>query len=373
VTRHDSATHRRAARPRGGGDRRRSAIHRLYLRGPDAPRTAIVKRLKPGPADDPRGDDISGHLLVMQDLGDRRSLADLLLASDHHATVDRIEEPLAAQGIPLAAATRCELADLRGRLTGSASWPTSTHGDPCPDNNAVTTGGDLVHFDFEFARARPAMIDGAYLTVPFPPCWCVNASPPAAHLPAASVHRPRPPRRCPARLGRNGRGAASPADRPLGGPRPDADVSQPALRSAATRLDIRPRIPILKDVLKQTDLLDLLFQALANPSRRAMVERLSRGPASVSELAKPFAMSLPAVVQHVKVLETSGLVRSEKVGRVRTCRIEEAALSMADLWIRDRRTTWQSRLDRLVDYLAENPDSPVPEQHSASPHTREQS
>jgi DNA-binding transcriptional ArsR family regulator len=126
-------------------------------------------------------------------------------------------------------------------------------------------------------------------------------------------------------------------------------------------------------VLKQSGSLDLLFQALADPGRRAMVERLSRGPASVSELAKPFAMSLPAVVQHVKVLETSGLVRSEKVGRVRTCRIEEAALTMAELWIRDRRTTWESRLDRLGEYLTDNPDSPTSEQHSASPHTREQS
>jgi len=120
-------------------------------------------------------------------------------------------------------------------------------------------------------------------------------------------------------------------------------------------------------VLKQSDSLDLLFQALADPSRRAMVERLSRGPASVSELAKPFAMSLPAVVQHVKVLETSGLVRSEKVGRVRTCRIDETALSRAELWIRDRRSTWESRLDRLGGYLADTDDSSTPQHQSASP------
>jgi DNA-binding transcriptional ArsR family regulator len=97
--------------------------------------------------------------------------------------------------------------------------------------------------------------------------------------------------------------------------------------------------------------LDLVFQALADPSRRAMVERLTRGPASVSELARPLAMSLPAVVQHLQVLEASGLVRSEKTGRVRTCRIEPTALRTAERWIADRRTTWERRLDRLGDYL----------------------
>ncbi len=84
-----------------------------------------------------------------------------------------------------------------------------------------------------------------------------------------------------------------------------------------------------------------------------MVERLTRGPASVSELAKPLAMSLPAVVQHLQVLEASGLVRSEKVGRVRTCRIEPAALRTAERWIADRRTTWERRLDRLGAFLNE--------------------
>ncbi len=104
--------------------------------------------------------------------------------------------------------------------------------------------------------------------------------------------------------------------------------------------------------------LDLMFQALADPSRRTMVERLSRGPASVKELAKPLAMSLPAVVQHLQVLEASGLVRSEKVGRVRTCRIEPQALRSAEQWIGKRRTTWESRLDRLGDFLADNPEEP---------------
>jgi DNA-binding transcriptional ArsR family regulator len=86
--------------------------------------------------------------------------------------------------------------------------------------------------------------------------------------------------------------------------------------------------------------IDLLFQALADPSRRAMVDRLTRGPASVSELARPLEMSLPAVVQHLHVLEASGLVRSHKLGRVRTCSVEPTALSAAERWISERRTFW---------------------------------
>jgi DNA-binding transcriptional ArsR family regulator len=109
-------------------------------------------------------------------------------------------------------------------------------------------------------------------------------------------------------------------------------------------------------MLKQREReLDLVFHALADPSRRVMVERLSRGPASVSELAEPLAMTLPAVVQHVQVLEASGLVRTEKVGRVRTCRIVPKTLTSAEQWISQRRSSWERRLDRLGDYLAEQP------------------
>lgn len=104
--------------------------------------------------------------------------------------------------------------------------------------------------------------------------------------------------------------------------------------------------------------LDLMFQALADPTRRILVERLSRGPASVSELARPLTMSLPAVVQHLQVLETSGLVRSEKVGRVRTCTIEPAALQRVEQWVNDQRTLWERRLDRLGTYLAQSTDEP---------------
>jgi DNA-binding transcriptional ArsR family regulator len=107
-------------------------------------------------------------------------------------------------------------------------------------------------------------------------------------------------------------------------------------------------------MLKQLPDLDGMFQALADPSRRGMIERLCLGPASVSELAKPFAMSLPAVVQHLQVLEASGLVRTEKVGRVRTCQLEPGALQLAEQWINDRRLQWERRLDRLGAFLAED-------------------
>jgi len=111
-------------------------------------------------------------------------------------------------------------------------------------------------------------------------------------------------------------------------------------------------------VLQHSAPLDLMFQALADPTRRVMLERLTRGPASVSELAQPLDMTLSAVVQHLAVLETSGLVRSKKVGRVRTCRIELAALQKAEDWIADRRATWERRLDRLGDYLTEQSERP---------------
>src|SRR5271163_5184622 len=97
--------------------------------------------------------------------------------------------------------------------------------------------------------------------------------------------------------------------------------------------------------------LDHLFHALADPARRAIVERLSRGPAAVSELARPLPMSLPSAMQHLGVLEAAGLVRSEKVGRVRTCAIEPKALSRVEQWINARRIEWEHRFDRLGDYL----------------------
>jgi DNA-binding transcriptional ArsR family regulator len=99
--------------------------------------------------------------------------------------------------------------------------------------------------------------------------------------------------------------------------------------------------------------LDRVFHALADPTRRTIVERLSRGPASVSELAAPLDMSLPAVLQHLQLLEASGLVESEKTGRVRTCSINRKTLQAAEQWIARRRAAWERKFDRLGAYLAE--------------------
>jgi DNA-binding transcriptional ArsR family regulator len=104
-------------------------------------------------------------------------------------------------------------------------------------------------------------------------------------------------------------------------------------------------------MLNHQDSLDLAFHALSDRTRRAILSRLAGGPAALSELARPLAMSLPAVMQHVGVLENAGLVRSEKQGRVRTCQLEPLALSLAEQWIHERRSELEKRLDRLGDYL----------------------
>jgi DNA-binding transcriptional ArsR family regulator len=101
--------------------------------------------------------------------------------------------------------------------------------------------------------------------------------------------------------------------------------------------------------------LDRAYQALGDATRRAMMERLATGPATVSELAAPLPMSLPAVMQHLKVLEESGLVKSEKQGRVRTCRVAPEMLSAAERWISERRQMWEHNLDRLGQFLEEEP------------------
>jgi len=117
---------------------------------------------------------------------------------------------------------------------------------------------------------------------------------------------------------------------------------------------------IVKHVLNNQDALDRAFHALADPTRRTILERLAREPVSVGALAKPLAMSLPAVMQHLSVLEAAGLVRSEKSGRVRMCRVEPEALSRAERWINDRRTEWEHRLDRLGAYLSTLTDEGEP-------------
>ena len=112
--------------------------------------------------------------------------------------------------------------------------------------------------------------------------------------------------------------------------------------------------------------LDRVFHALADPGRRLMLERLGQGPASVSELGKPLSMSLAAVVQHVQILETSGLVRTQKVGRTRTCSLDPATLRSAEQWMSERRGLVERRLDRLGDYLAET-DPAAPGEQAKTP------
>jgi DNA-binding transcriptional ArsR family regulator len=117
---------------------------------------------------------------------------------------------------------------------------------------------------------------------------------------------------------------------------------------------------ILKRVLNDVADLDRVFHALADPGRRLMLERLGRGPASVSELGRPLSMSLAAVVQHVQILEASGLVRTQKLGRTRTCSLNPATLRSAENWISERRTFVERRLDQFGEYLAETADPAGP-------------
>jgi len=109
----------------------------------------------------------------------------------------------------------------------------------------------------------------------------------------------------------------------------------------------------VKFMLNQQPALDAVFRALSDSTRRSIVDRLTRGPVSVSSLAEPLDMSLPAVMQHLQVLQDCGLVRSEKVGRVRTCRIEHKTLRLAERWIVERREHWERNLDRLGEFLGE--------------------
>lgn len=109
-------------------------------------------------------------------------------------------------------------------------------------------------------------------------------------------------------------------------------------------------------MLSQRVAVDRVFHALGDPTRRTIVEKLSEGPISVSGLAQPLDITLAAVVQHLQILERSGLVRTEKVGRTRTCRMEPKGLTLAERWISDRRSLWERRLERLGNLLAESDD-----------------
>jgi DNA-binding transcriptional ArsR family regulator len=107
-------------------------------------------------------------------------------------------------------------------------------------------------------------------------------------------------------------------------------------------------------MLKQSTQLDLIFSALADPTRRAILARLTRGFATVSELAKPLKMSLPAIAPHLRLLEAGGFVVSRKTGRVRTCRFEPKRLDAAQAWLAQQRAEWEARFDRMDAFLLEN-------------------
>lgn len=116
-------------------------------------------------------------------------------------------------------------------------------------------------------------------------------------------------------------------------------------------IDLSVLLDILRDMPNNSTALNKVFHALSDPTRRAVIQRLSDGPASVSELAQPFDMALPSFVGHLKVLEDSGLVESEKAGRVRTCRVVGETLSSAEQWLAQRRQFLEERLEALAEYL----------------------
>lgn len=116
----------------------------------------------------------------------------------------------------------------------------------------------------------------------------------------------------------------------------------------------------LLHVTSQTSI-DRVFQALGDPTRRAILEKLSEGPKSTSQLAAPLAISLPAVVQQLQILEQCGLIQTEKTGRTRTCRLDPSGLSQAEAWLQQRRSQWEKRLDRLGDFLATEEDASTAE------------
>jgi DNA-binding transcriptional ArsR family regulator len=145
-----------------------------------------------------------------------------------------------------------------------------------------------------------------------------------------------------------------------------AAVSRRCQRHLSQDLTFTTTERIVKSVINQVDDIDRLMHALADPTRRRIIEHLGRGPASVTTLAAPLPITLPAVVQHLAVLESCGLVASEKVGRVRTCRLELGRLETVQDWIAARRSAWERRLDRLGDVLDDDgsptPNPPQPEE-----------
>jgi len=115
---------------------------------------------------------------------------------------------------------------------------------------------------------------------------------------------------------------------------------------------------MVRQMPERSEGLDLVFQALADPTRRSVIERLVSGPASTSELAEPFDMALPSFMQHLAVLERAGLVTSTKEGRSRIYRLAPAGLERADGWLADQRRLWERRLDQLDDFLSTLEEQP---------------
>jgi DNA-binding transcriptional ArsR family regulator len=107
-----------------------------------------------------------------------------------------------------------------------------------------------------------------------------------------------------------------------------------------------------------SDRIDSVFAALADPTRRAVISRLGRGPASVGDLARTSTMTLPSFMKHVRTLEASGLIRTSKVGRVRTCTLDRARLVVVDGWLADQRAIWEGRSDRLEQFVTSRREQP---------------
>ncbi|CEJ12181.1 HTH-type transcriptional regulator [bacterium YEK0313] len=105
--------------------------------------------------------------------------------------------------------------------------------------------------------------------------------------------------------------------------------------------------------------LDGIFQALADPTRRAVIGRLGQGPASITELSRPFAMALPSFMKHIQLLEGSGLIRTEKAGRVRTCALQPHSFALAESWLSAQRALWEARTDRLERFVTATQDTPI--------------
>lgn len=108
---------------------------------------------------------------------------------------------------------------------------------------------------------------------------------------------------------------------------------------------------LVSHMTNKHEALDRAFGALSDPTRRAMVMRLTSGPASVGELSEPFAMAMPTLLQHVRVLEKSGLIETEKIGRVRTCSLQAEVLAETEQWLASQRAVWERRLDRMESYV----------------------